>query len=114
MNADGIKAEPSIEEQEFQAQQRRARLRRLITLGLAWLKTAMCVAAASVALNQNFGNDPAGRGLAGGLAMMVFGYWLLFVLPPLLLAWKGRWIGVGFALLTLPDVVLVLVLGNLL
>lgn len=83
---------------------------RVAAISLGWLKgmlvgvTALLVLVTSISSSQ----DPAGRGMAGGFFLAALIYLLACVVPALVLAHRSRLVGVSFALLLVPDLLLLL------
>jgi hypothetical protein len=73
---------------------------------LAYLKSGLILVAAITMASLGGGQDPAGRAYLHGGFVIGGLYWVVFILPALLLLRRstGRRVGLGFALLILPDV----------
>lgn len=83
---------------------------RRIALAVAGIKSALIVVAALAMASLGGGSDPAGQAYLYGGFWLGGLYWLMVILPALLLLRRatGRRVGLAFALLILPDVLLAL------
>lgn len=83
---------------------------RTAAISLGWLKgmlaavTAVFFFMTSISSSQ----DPAGRGMAGGFFLAALLYLLVCVVPALVLAHRGRLVGLSLAWLLVPDLLLLL------
>ncbi len=88
---------------------------RVAALVLVWLKTALIILAAITMASLGGGQDPAGQAYLYGGFVLGGLYWLVFILPALLLLRRstGRRVGLGFVFLLFPDLILAIVAASL-
>ncbi len=81
---------------------------RVVALGLGWTKALLLSVTMLVFFVQSIGGtqDRAGEAMAGGFPFAALLYILVLVVPALVLAHRGRLIGVSLALLLVPGVLL--------
>ncbi|HEV2605246.1 MAG TPA: hypothetical protein VGU24_16460 [Microvirga sp.] len=79
-----------------------------MALGLGWTKALLLSVTVLVFFVQSIGGtqDRAGEAMAGGFAVAALLYLFVVVVPALVLAHRGRLIGVSLALLLVPGVLL--------
>ena len=88
---------------------------RVAAVVLAYLKSGLILVAAITMASLGGGQDPAGRAYLYGGFVVGGLYWVVFILPALLLLRRstGRRVGLGFALLIFPDLILALAAASL-
>jgi hypothetical protein len=88
---------------------------RVVGIALGWTKAMFLAVTMLVFVMQSVGGTQyrAGESIAGGFAVAALLFLLVFVGPTLVLAHRGRWIGLSLALLLVPGVLLLPALGLL-
>ncbi len=88
---------------------------RLSGLMLAWVKSALILVAAITLAGLGGGQDPAGQAYLFGGFVLGGLYWLVLILPALLLLRRatGRRVGLALSLLIIPDLLLALAAASL-
>ena len=88
---------------------------RLAALVLAWSKSGLILLAAIAMAGLGGGQDPAGQAYLYGGFVLGGLYWLVVILPALLLLRRatGRRVGLAFALLIFPDLILAVAAASL-